>query len=170
MATRNQPRPIKTNKRISTKKIRILFRYSPRTGNLYWAHSNRRAGFITTGGYRYISIDKEWYLEHRIIWALVTGEHPKNKIDHKNKTRADNRWSNLREATNYQNALNRKIQSNNKSGLKGVCKLANCNRWRAQIVVRGKHKCLGLYATKEEAYVAYCAGAKKWHGVWSSTT
>jgi hypothetical protein len=49
----------------------------------------------------------------------------------------------------------------NKVGLLGVS--AAGNRWRATIVVNGKQKHLGCFATPEEAHTAYLAAKREWH-------
>jgi HNH endonuclease len=42
-------------------------------------------------------------------------------MDHVNGDRADNRWCNLREATQSQNQANTSMRADNISGYKGVC-------------------------------------------------
>lgn len=54
---------------------------------------------------------------------------------HGNKTRHDNRKSNLRIVTRNQNNMNKTKQSNNTSGTTGVYWNDNWNKWVAQIVV-----------------------------------
>jgi hypothetical protein len=90
---------------------------------------------------------------------------PHLTVDHANpKLTLDNRRYNLRVATRSQNQTNRKRQSNNTSGYKGVCFFKPTGRWMAYINVNGKRKHLGYFATKEEAYAAYCVAALKYHG------
>ncbi|WP_422109091.1 HNH endonuclease [Xenorhabdus bovienii] len=55
----------------------------------------------------------------RIAWLYVYGFMPKI-IDHINRIRNGNRITNLRECDFSENARNRKIQTNNKSGINGV--------------------------------------------------
>jgi hypothetical protein len=50
---------------------------------------------------------------------MMTGEWPKTQIDHINLDKADNRWCNLREATQSQNFANTRILASNGSGFKG---------------------------------------------------
>lgn len=50
----------------------------------------------------------------------MTGQWPKHQIDHRNGNRADNRWENLREATNGQNRQNARVNKNSWTGVKGV--------------------------------------------------
>lgn len=76
----------------------------------------------------------------------------------------DNRISNLRYATPAENGWNAGPRSTNTSGFKGVTLDKRSGKWIAQISVNGKHYYLGLYASKEEAYAAYCVAALKYHG------
>lgn len=84
----------------------------------------------------------------------MTGEWPKGEVDHNNHESLDNRWDNLRDATHSQNQLNRKANhkgyKNNASGINGVYRHSNGNRWVAEL--RGRY--LGCFATKEEAGAA----------------
>ena len=73
----------------------------------------------------------------------MTGNFPENFIDHINHIPYDNRWSNLRAATNSQNQANAKKPINNKSGYKGVCWSKTNKRWCAVIVYMKKKMHLG---------------------------
>lgn len=84
------------------------------------------------------------------------------EADHKNGNSLDNRRFNLRNATKSQNMQNKKMLPANTSGYKGVSQRGN--RWMAKITANKKQMCLGFYATKEEAYAAYCKAAKEHHG------
>ena len=90
-----------------------LFEYDAETGHLY--HTGRARA--TTGGHRatgkpgndgYLRchIDKKAYLAHRVIWKMTTGQEP-TIIDHVNRDKADNRWTNLRNVTKEENSRNR---------------------------------------------------------------
>ena len=98
------------------------------------------------------------------IWLhkFILNAKETDAVDHKNSNTFDNRKMNLRLCTTNQNAQNRKIFSNNKSGYKGVS--YDRGRWKAYINVNGKRIHLGCYGTKEEAYDAYCKASKKYHG------
>lgn len=89
-------------------------------------------------------INGRFYFAHRIIWKIMTGEEPPLVIDHKDQNPSNNRWENLREATNSQNGMNAKMKSNNTSGIRGVCSYKG--KWMVQI--RGYR---GVYCTLEEA-------------------
>lgn len=113
-------------------------------------------------GYWVIKINGKKYYAHRLACLYMHGEYPVNNVDHINGNRSDNRIVNLREATNSQNLQNiKKESSNNKCGFLGVSK---CYRkFRAQIVVNGIKKHLGLFHTPEDAYSAYVAAKRKSH-------
>jgi len=68
------------------------------------------------------------------------------KVDHKNRCIMDCRMENLRFATNGQNRINTKTNSNNILGVKGVYQLKN-GKYRAYI----RREKLGVYNTLEEA-------------------
>jgi len=67
------------------------------------------------------------------------------ETDHRNGDGLDNRRTNLRICTKQENCRNRKMQSNNTSGFKGVYWDADCNKWRADIGVDGTNVSLGKY-------------------------
>ena len=102
-------------------KLRELFNYDPVTGifvNRRLAH--RATGSITLEGYRTIHVDGERFRAARLAVLYMTGEWPKEHVDHINGFRLDDRWENLREATRSENMRNTKLRSNNTSGTRGV--------------------------------------------------
>ena len=144
--------------------------YNRSTGNFTWLikPSRRypvgmRAGSAKPDSRVSIGINRIEYKAHRLAWFYVTGRWPKNEIDHKNGNNADNRFRNLRKATHAQNMRNRKIQSNNTSGIKGVYWLKRTKRWKAQISLNRKAIHLGYFSTRTKAARAYAVAAKKYH-------
>ncbi len=120
------------------------------------------AGVIGTNGYLYIGILGGRYLGHRLAWLHVTGEWPKDMIDHLDGDRANNRFANLREADYVLNVQNlRKARSRSKTGLLGV--FPNKKRWMAQIRADGKHIHLGTFETPEIAHQAYLDAKRVMH-------
>jgi hypothetical protein len=103
---------------------------------------------------------------HRVILSRMLGREllPSEEVDHINLNGLDNRRNNLRLATRFQNAHNMGLQKNNTSGYKGVSWDKNHCKWFSKITVNKKQIYLGLYETVEEAFLAYCNAAKKYHG------
>jgi hypothetical protein len=146
--------------------------YDPETGLFTWK-VNRRGRFARVGskagtdngdGQIRINVDGTKHVAHRLAWLYMTGTWPPGLIDHRNLVRSDNRWSNLRLATKSENMANRRAPANNKSGLKGVSRHSQCDRWTAQICKDGQRVHLGLFKTKEEAHAAYTAAAAEMYG------
>lgn len=85
---------------------------------------------------------------------LVLG-FPNSRIDHKNGNGCDNRVSNIREATNRQNGMNRKKSKGTSSQYKGVYLNRRVNKWQAAIVVNGDNIYLGMFTNEVDAAIAY---------------
>lgn len=121
------------------------------------------AGTINPKGYRYICIDGVRYAAGRLAWLYMTGEWPKNLIDHKNTIRDDNRFCNLREATDSQNQAN-SVRNRGTSKFKGVHYYKSRKRWTASLSKNGRTIHLGYFDSPEAAHEAYARGAQKFHG------
>jgi len=150
--------------------LRSLLNYEPKTGEWRWRYrkSGRAAigqiaGSINSNGHRGIRIDGVMYQAHRLAFLYMNGTWPIDQVDHRNGVKDDNRWTNLREATNGQNSMNRGTRSDSRSGHKGVY-LYGGDRFRAKIVVDGRQIYLGIFSTKEEAAAAYRVAADRFHG------
>jgi hypothetical protein len=146
---------------ITQNELKQVLHYNQDTGVFTWLVSKQgqkgigsKAGCLTLGGYYSITIDREFYLAHRLAWFYVYGTWPANTIDHINGDTQDNRICNLREATSSQNGMNRLEQSNNTSGHRGVTFHKKAQKWRAHIKINQKQKHLGLFITKELAIEA----------------
>jgi hypothetical protein len=103
---------------------------------------------------------------HRLVWLWVKGHYPDSglTIDHINGDRGDNRFANLRPATNSQQKANCGLRATNTSGYKGVSWDKPSRKWRAKINSNGTEHRLGLFASPEAAYKAYCDAAARLHG------
>jgi hypothetical protein len=171
-------------KTLSQELVRELFTYED--GKLFWRKTgtgrkaNQSAGFkrfnIRNKNFRWIIKYKgKEYMRSNLIWIYHHGEIPVDRlVDHRNPNNTlDDRLENLRLATHKENSVNRVKISNFKgkptsSKYKGVSWYKRDNNWRAKLSVRKDGKrCylhLGYFDTQEEAYAAYVAAAKLWHG------
>jgi len=154
--------------------LKHLFDYDKETGNLIWKTALAKktnvgdiAGCKCSRGYCYITINKKSYLAHRLVYLMHKGYLPKT-LDHINGQRADNRIENLRPASLSQNAHNRKINRNNKSGYKGVCFNTKAKKWLAQICHNSKNMSLGFYDTPEEADAVVRKAREELHGTFAN--
>lgn len=86
------------------------------------------------------------------------------EIDHINGNGLDNRRENLRFCTKSQNNMNRKLQSNNRSGYKGVSWWEHRRIWKATIKAKGKAKHLLYTPDPKEAVLAYNKAATSLYG------
>ena len=82
-------------------------------------------------------------------------------------SRNDNRKSNLRIATSSQNSMNRKLQSNNSSGERGVYLNKNTNKWYVQITLNNKTINLGSYENFNDAVKIRQEAEKEYFGEYS---
>jgi hypothetical protein len=117
-------------------------------------------------GYFQISIFNRPFLAHRLAWMYMTGSMPdsKHEIDHINGNRNDNRWCNLRLATDGQNMFNAKLRKDNSSGYKGVLWSTQKSKWYGIVCYNRKQHYSGFFHSKEEAFAARNELAKKLHG------
>jgi hypothetical protein len=122
------------------------------------------AGSVKYNGYIHISVMGKLYYAHRLAWLYMTGDWPKNDIDHINRERNDNKWINLRNATPSQNHMNKATPKSNTSGYRGVSFNKLVKKWTAQIKINRKKIHLGCFACKEEAAKSYEKAAKVIYG------
>ena len=102
---------------------------------------------------------------HRVVWLLANGTDPGCfEIDHIDMDSFNNNPQNLRLATHAQNAMNRGVSSQNRSGIKGVGWVKRSQKWEARIHLNRRKKCLGYFNSIEEAAAAYEEAAKELHG------
>jgi hypothetical protein len=179
-------------KSITADAIRDLFEYDPATGLLIWkprtpsmfrgtakrtpdhacANWNSRyagkiAGSPNVYGHIRIAINKVLFQAHRIAFAIMNGRWPDELIDHKDSTRSNNSYYNIREATSSQNMANQRIRSDNISGFKGVSFDNRRRKWVAQIRKDKKHIFLGYFDSAESASIIYQEAAISLFGEFS---
>lgn len=126
--------------------LKSVLNYDPDTGVFAWRVSRGRVGANSVAGTRHydgyvqIKLDSRKYSAHRLAWLYMHGVWPAEQIDHINGVKDDNRIGNLREATNGENIRNRKAQSNNALGIKGLWyRTGKKSPWYAQINAHGRY-------------------------------
>lgn len=154
--------------------LKAALDYDPSTGIFRWKTDRRApiragdiAGTYNAKGYRQITLGRT-YGAHRLAWLYMTGAWPVEQIDHKNGIRDDNRWCNLREATNAENCAARGIKTNNRLGLKGVYRAGS--KFAVCLYKGSERFYLGRFDTQEAASTAYAKAANDIHGDFANTT
>ena len=149
--------------------LRELFDYDEWTGFFRRrAAPSRIAGTVRKYGYIFVGVRGYGQLgAHRLAWIYVYGPTIGGaEIDHIDGNPSNNAIANLRLATSRQQKHNKRVQSNNRAGLKGAyyhaCRKGK--KWRSQIKVGDKLYFLGYFDTAEEAHAAYGIAAKKYFG------
>ena len=109
-------------------------------------------------------VDKDGYLKSsyyylgvmRIIRFNRIVAHPKpgQRVDHKNRNRADNRKQNLRCCSFSENNRNRGLYSTNTSGVTGVVFDKKRKQWMATIMHDHKRIFIGRFPNKSDAIKA----------------
>jgi hypothetical protein len=134
------------------------FKYNPETGEF-----RGRSGKKLVASK--VRVDGDHMPKTSLIWFIMTGRWPQNRIDHIDRNRHNNKWSNLREVTASQNSLNRiRINGN---GFPGVHKVRE-GTYQVRINnAEGIRVHVGTYATAEIAAGAYKEASRKFHGEFS---
>lgn len=128
-----------------------------------WCAEKKRNGRFYAG--RFDRITKQQLVLHREILQA-----PKRmQVDHINGDGLDNRRSNLRLATHTENLRNRGMNSNNRSGYKGVSWHKQRGKWCAKIMVGRRGISLGLFFDPVEAALAYDEAARNYFGEFAWT-
>jgi HNH endonuclease/AP2 domain len=140
--------------------LKRVLRYDPDTGEFtrlvtVMGHlAGSKVGSVQGAGYVKVTIEGQRYAAHRLAWLYMTGKWPE-EVDHINRVRTDNRWCNLRDVPHRMNSLNRPINRNNRSGVRGVWWHESRKRWVAVANVQnGTQKMIGRYSSFNEAVLA----------------
>lgn len=150
-------------------RVKQCLHYNAETGSFIWLVANSShpaagsiAGGLTSTGYWRIALDGRRYKAHRLAWLYMIGEWPRAQIDHINGDRLDNRWINLREASQIQNSANMRTRDSNLIGIKGVSLYRGIrgDKYRAHIFIRGKTIYLGSFDSAHEAATVYVRAAE----------
>ncbi len=120
-----------------------------------YAIANYPCGYLPNGWTKYALMRM-----HRFVMNLQKGDP---QLDHKDLDKLNNQKSNLRFATQGENARNKPRRSSSKSQYKGVGFHTHSGLWRATLCVNGK-----TYSTyhrdKIDAALSYNEMAIKHHG------
>lgn len=123
--------------------------------------------FIGGGGYAVKNFTKKKNPREsgtsRLMHRLIINPEESELTDHINGNRLDNRKSNLRLCTGWQNAMNTRSNSNS-TGFKGVRYIKNRGRYAARITYNYKEIYLGYYKTAIEAADSYNKAALLYFG------
>lgn len=121
------------------------------------------AGNRRSDGYIKFRVGGIEYFAHRLAWLHFYGEWPSKHIDHIDGNPSNNAISNLRLASDGENAQNQwRASKKNKAGLLGVS-FHKCGYWRARIAVNKKSKTIGYFKTAAQAYEAYLKAKREFH-------
>ena len=120
--------------------------------------------YISTTGYYVTSLYSKELKKcrtikiHRIIAYTFLGldiDNPKEVVDHIDRNKLNNNFTNLRIVTKQQNAFN--------TNSKGYCFEKRRNNYQAQICINGKNIHLGVYKTEACARYAYLTAKNHYH-------
>lgn len=156
------------HKKLTVEFVRRVFKYDPVESILRWDIRGQgipygeRAGSLANKHYSVRLFDKVIFV-HVIIWFYMTGVWPKYLVDHIDGNYLNNKWVNLREATQSQNMMNTKLRVDNQTGCKGVYLHPN-GTFKVIITADKKTYYLGYFKTFEEAVAPRRAAEQKYHG------
>ena len=147
---------------LTQSKLKKYVSYNPDTGVFTWkkippktssTKVGNEAGCDNGHGYLVFMIEGVMYRAHRLAFLYMKGKMPKKYVDHINGKKSDNRWCNLREVDENQNAKNSRLQKNNKSGVSGVHWNSSRLKWKSIIWNKNKSIYLGEF---EDFFDAAC--------------
>lgn len=159
--------------KLTHERLTELLDYNPATGAFVWkvSRSNRvkpgsQAGvFHEQSGGRYISIDSEKFMAHRLAWFYVHGAAPEHDIRPQDGNFDNCAIDNLREVTRVELQHHRAKQTNNTSGFLGVSR-TNKGKWQATLTWNYKQISLGAnFETAEAANEAREEAQRRFAGI-----
>jgi hypothetical protein len=153
---------------LTRKELKEILHYDPETG--VFTRIKRTSNSVNIGdivsckadGYVCVCAKGKQYRAHILAWFYMTGEWPKDQIDHIDHVRDNNIFNNLREATHQENGKNQSMYSNNTSGVTGVTWFKRDDKWQAQIKANSKNTYLGCFIDKFEAICARKSAENKY--------
>jgi len=111
------------------------------------------------------TVTRQLYTPHHniglIMSRVILDAPPGVLVDHKDRNPLNNQRSNLRYCSTSQNAMNqRRVGPQKSSRYKGVAWITDHHKWRAQIMLNGRHRFLGYFTCEEDAAYAYDEAAR----------
>lgn len=119
------------------------------------------ASISTKNGYRSIRARDRVTKKIVPIHEVIIG---KKHQDHIDRNTFNNRKSNLRDCTQFENTKNKSLQKNNTSGVAGVCFNKNVQKWVARVNIDCVQTDLGYFESFEDAVVARLKAEKEYYG------
>jgi hypothetical protein len=158
---------------LTQERVKEALHYDRASGVFTWIACNSRnvtlgdvAGTLTTKGYIHTTIDGKIYQAHRLAYLYIKGYFPEYLVDHIKGITNDNRWVNLRHATQACNLQNQKLSSSSTSSFVGVSWNKAAKKWTSQIKINSKSIYLGSYRDPISAALVRCEYEKCcpcWH-------
>lgn len=105
--------------------------------------------YIDSNGYVVNKSSKQIIMFHRLVTNTLNKKEI--QVDHIFHHKNDNRKSKLRTVNSSQNNMNKTIQLNNKSGVRGVSWDNRIHKWISEIRAYGKKYYLGSFSNLDEA-------------------
>lgn len=149
--------------KLTHSRLTELLDYDPASGHFVWAkaasnriHVGDRAGVIhPPSGGRYISLDGEKFMAHRLAWFYVKREWPQNDVRPSDGNFDNCAIANLSDVSRVDVAHCREKTNSNTSGFLGVSP-APMGRWQASITWDYRQIALGSnFARAEDASAEY---------------
>lgn len=123
------------------------------------------AMFVGTNGYAQVRRSAKTRFVHRVIAGAQGGE----LVGHVNGNPLDNRRCNLRVCSDSQNNMNKRLRSNNSTGISGVWWDERRMKWAVQIAANGERKNIGRFEDLFSAVAARRSAELLLHGSFSAT-
>ena len=155
-----QPTGTLTHDKLTQEQLTQEIHYDPETGQFRQMRIIRgvtkpplRIGTIRPStGYIQIRLNGVVHQAHRLAWLYMTGVMPDFHIIHKNGVKHDNCWANLERRTGIR--VDKKVGSEQASGVMGVTWDKPRNQWRVRTRVNGKSKHIGMFKELNDAIEA----------------
>lgn len=138
-----------------------LIRYEPETGKFYSLVSNSNVkvgqevkGSVDNKGYIRIGVGGRVIRAHRLAFICM-GENLPNQVDHIDRDKQNNKWSNLRASDQQTNQWNTSERKTNTSGHKNVYWRPERRHWQVRIPTKDcRSKYIGSYKEYGDAVKA----------------